>query len=245
MKLEEIIEKLNKAYRPIDNEDPDYEQAYNNNVYSAIKEGIKVGKIDPEMLSEEMLMDFMQDGIDYNAYKDAVNEQLVARGENVEEYWQKREEIVRKIDEEKTEAIRSSREEERIKEEARMVKRVIEAKARQVLAEYGVKEGEVEYEEYFNDNCQTLMEMYEKGELVILDGELVEPEEEYEESYGPTEEEYEESCGPTKEEVNSILKEAGEKALLPENANVKHNWMSKIKDWLKDKVKSIKDRFDR
>ena len=29
------------------------------------------------------------------------------------------------------------------------------------------------------------------------------------------------------------------------NANVKHNWMSKIKDWLKDKVRSIKDRFDR
>ena len=47
------------------------------------------------------------------------------------------------------------------------------------------------------------------------------------------------------DELQDFLQDAAEEAILPENINIKNNWMNRVKQWIKDRINNIKNTFQR
>lgn len=195
MKLEEIEEFLNKAYRPVNYaEDTDYEQAYYNGNISSIRRAIKNGTIDPEMLTHDMLVDFVNDGIDRIAYDRAVEEHFEATGGDIEQYKADRARII-----------------EELKPPAPKAK----------VEDYGIDD-EMDDAEFGYDELA-----YDESGL----------EDDMQSDKGPYPE--------TSSEAKEFLEEAAKESILPQNTSVKNNWMTRIKEWINEKLKAVKDKFER
>jgi len=219
MKKEDIEEMLKQKHS--NGEDIDAEEVYYDNNRTAIRTAIEEGRIEIEILTREMLADFISDGIDFNVYEESVKKYCEENSIDYEEYKAGREKVIK----ENSERIA---EEKKTKAERWNKVRQIEADLKR---EYGYEFIEDLRKEhpFTEDYHDYLIEVYGHEELFADEIEEAEFEEIKED----------------KSEVNNFMHAAADVADLPENVNIKNNWINRIREWIKDKVNTIKNTFQR
>lgn len=141
MNREQIEEYLTKMYKHVNySEDPNPEQAFYNNNITKIREAIERGQIDVAEITEEMLSDYINNGVDFSSNELDIEDEV---------------------------------------------------------------EEDYDVMEYMGDDNRA------------------------------------------QEDAEDFMKSAANKAILPQNSNIKNNWMSKAREWIKDKLNKIKNTFER
>lgn len=292
--LDRFAENIKNDEEAYPNDDNSYENSsYRNNI-AQIRNALAKGRIDSEIVTEDMIRGFILDGLDFIDYEESVKEYCEEKGIVYEEYKADRKQIIDQLSENlqgKSPKFKISPEEEHWASEIEIAleeeygEEFVEEMEEQfsnrkdylkhLITTYGDEYPKSSEEDLYEDYDpipeieEKLERMYGKDFVKTIRNEhpydytkfldnkyqwvLFEKEQEnvasgievQESENGAVEPELQEPEDVTVGEVEEFLKDSAQQAALPENVDIKNNWMSLMKNWIKNITNTIKNTFQR